>query len=128
MTLLHRRQKPTSKGSRSGRLNQTRFWQSDNRWRDIHTCVLCFYNHLKLYRLYRLFPTHLTRQTRIRMRGDYRQNERIQLCNCVVSFYCCNMPLYYYVSSSFGNIVFRQYHRCFATPSFGSFVIRHDSQ
>ena len=70
---------------------------------------------------------HLSKQG-VCMRGDYRQNERIQLCNCVVSFYCCNMPLYYYVSSSFGNIVFRQYHRCFATPSFGSFVIRHDSR
>ena len=34
-------------------------WQSGNRWRDIYTCVLCFYNLLKL----RLFSTYLTRQT-----------------------------------------------------------------
>ena len=67
------------------------------------------------------------------MRGDYRQNESIQLCNSVGPFYRFTVLLYYYESSSFGNIVIlRQCRPSSAISSyFGNIVIlrqyRHTS-
>ena len=60
------------------------------------------------------------------MRGDYRQNDSIQLCNSVGPFYRFTVLLYYYESSSFGNIVIlRQYRHPSALPSlFCNIVIR----
>ena len=53
------------------------------------------------------------------MRGDYRQNESIQLCNSVGPFYRFTVLLYYYESSLFGNIVIiRQYRHPSAMSSF----------
>lgn len=67
--------------------------------------------------------------TRDDYEGDYRQNESIQLCNSVGPFYLFTVLLYYYESSSFGNVVIlQQYHRYFATSTFDNIVIRHDSQ